>query len=185
MSEIWIKNNHNRIREELLLGNNIDLISYNRPGTKRGGGISIVYKCDNYKLEENKFKREGLEIVSAVGRVAGEKRMFVIYGLYLPPSLKKERAKKAMDIINENISEMKAKFESPAIIIGGDINQFDLSLAFTNHPDISIAQSPPTRENARLDLIASNVQDSMKEAFVSSPLEGDNAQSDHKPLVCR
>ena len=148
ITETWLKenDNYNRIKEELLLGNDIDLISCNRTGNKRGGGVSIAFKRGLIKLEENKFGKDGFELVSAFGRFYKEKRIVVFYGVYLPPSLSKGKADRALEIINDNISLIKAKYESPVIYIAGDFNQFDINKSFDDHPDIEICPSPPTRE---------------------------------------
>ena len=93
VTETWIKSNHSRIKEELLFGNNIDIISCNRAGNKRGGGVSLTFDCGLVKLTENKFKKEGHEVISAVGNILGEKRKLVIYGIYLPPNLQRAKVK--------------------------------------------------------------------------------------------
>ena len=144
VTETWMKSNHTTIKEELLMGHGIGMISFNRPGTMRGGGVAIAYNTEVAKFEENKFHKFGLEIVSAVGRINGEPRVLVTYGLYLPPNLKKDRADRACELVNENISELKSKFESPVIILGGDFNQFDIKKCFEDHPDISICPSDAT-----------------------------------------
>ena len=180
------ENNSPKIKEELFLGNNIDLIYYNRPGNKRGGGVALAFKSNEIKLEENKFKRESLEIDSAVGRLNNEKRKIVIYGLYLPPGLTAAKASRACELVNDNLSVVKAKYESPLIIIGGDFNQFDISQCFVDHPDVSICPSEPTRGNARLDLIATNAGDHFVDSYTTTPLDNNNgSQSDHKPLTCQ
>ena len=68
ITETWIKHNIDRIKEDLNLNYGLEIIYYNGPGTKRGGGVAIVYNPLKMKLEENKFARNGLEIVSAKGK---------------------------------------------------------------------------------------------------------------------
>ena len=81
ITETWIKNNFTNIREELLFSNGLDIVSYSRPGLKRGGGVAIVFKPEVAKLEENKFKKDGFEIISTAGRLINDSRVVVIYGL--------------------------------------------------------------------------------------------------------
>ena len=145
--------------------------------------MSIAYDAGKIKLNENKFAREGYEIVSATGRMLGESRTIVVYGVYLPPNLIKSKANRAAEIISDNITEIETKFESPIICLSGDFNQFGLNNIIADHPDIKLLNSPPTRKEAKLDLIATNIEQFNKECFTSTPLEGYESVSDHKPLV--
>ena len=117
VTETWLKKNVDRVAEELIRGEDLDIISFCRQGTKRGGGVSIVSDKNKISLTENKLKRENFELVSAVGKLAGEKRTIVIYGVYLPPSLTKANANKACEIINDNINEVNVKYDLSLIHI--------------------------------------------------------------------
>ena len=113
--------------------------------------MAIIYDEEKIKLKENKFKRESFEIISAIGRVPKDSRQFVIYGVYLPPNLSKQKATRAAELINENISKIQAEIESPIIIIAGDFNQFGAEECSEDHPDIRTVLSPPTRNEASID----------------------------------
>ena len=63
------------IRDRLDKG--LGIYSYNRPGSRPGGGVSIIYDPRKIKLEENKFPRRGYEIVSAYGKLIGLNRNVV------------------------------------------------------------------------------------------------------------
>ena len=102
-----MKDNLGRIKEELLLGHDINTLAYNRPGSRRGGGVALFFKHDLLRLEENKFKREGFEIISAFGRLNKETRKVVFYGVYLPPNLKADRARRYAAIVTRAIGRLK------------------------------------------------------------------------------
>ena len=95
--------NYDRIREDIIHNRQLDIFAYNRPGKKVGGGVCIVFNPLKLKLEENKFPKYGLEIVSAKGTIIGLNRKIVLYTVYLPPNLGVIRAKEALQIINMNI----------------------------------------------------------------------------------
>ena len=80
ITETWIKTNKNaeRINEQIRMQNGLDIISYNRPGRRQGGGVAIVYDPNELKLSENKVRRDGLEIISARWRVIGDTRDIVL-----------------------------------------------------------------------------------------------------------
>ena len=109
--ETWMKsdNNYNRIKEEIENDKKLNIFAYNRPGKKRGGGVCIIADPQRLKLVENKFTRNGLEIISARGKIIGRNRDIVIYCLYLPPNLGIAKAKLAKETINEDISRIKSE----------------------------------------------------------------------------
>ena len=147
VTETWLKKQaRDKINEEFENGNGFGMLSYLRPGVRRGGGVSIVFDRSKINLEENKFGKDGCEIISAVGSCTGEKRKIVIYGIYLPPNLSKPKSDRACEIINDNITEMKTKYESPVIVIAGDFNQYDIRSCYVDHPDIIIENTPPSRK---------------------------------------
>ena len=74
ITETWMKTNrhYDRIKEYITMDRGLDLLSYNRPGRRNGGGVAIVFDPKKLKLTENKFRRDGLEIVSAKGKIIGD-----------------------------------------------------------------------------------------------------------------
>ena len=118
LTETWLNNdgNNERIIEDITLNKGLGVINYNRPGRRRGGGVAIVYKKEKLSLEEHKFRRDGIEVVAARGRIKGQKRTFVLFSVYLPPNLLMSRVKHACDIINNEIDHLKTLFDSPLII---------------------------------------------------------------------
>ena len=184
ITETWIKTNFDRIKEDIVMNHGLDIIAYNRPGTKRGGGVAIVFDPKYVKLEENKFKREGAEIISAKGRIIGDTRKLVIYSIYLPPNLKRAKVERINELVNEDITRMKTEYEEPIIILGGDFNQFGIDDCHKDIIDIETIKSPATRAGARIDLIASNINKYVVKTTTLDPLQNSESSSDHNPLLC-
>ena len=121
------------------------------------------------KFKEFKVKKEGHEIIAAAGKIVGDKRTFVIYSIYLPPNLSKAKSERAFELINESVTQAKTTFENPIVILGGDFNQFGVNNCISDHPEILAVNSPPTRKDAKLDLFATNVNQHIKNCFVTVP----------------
>ena len=122
ITETWIKTdkNFNRIREEIISSKGLDIISYNRPGKRNGGGVAIVFDPKKLKLSEHRFRRDGIEMVAAKGRIVGDTRTILIYNVYLPPNLPLTKVRNAREIINNDITKLKTEIEGPLVLIGGD-----------------------------------------------------------------
>ena len=72
------------------------------------------------------------------------------------------------------------------MLLGGDFNQFEINKCYVDHPDVILCPSEATRGTARLDLIASNIQENFVDSYTGTPLENDDKEtkSDHKTLTC-
>ena len=81
LTETWIKSDRNleRINDDITKRSGYGFLYYNRPGKKNGGGVAIVFDTKKLKLEENKFAKLGLEIISAKGRILNSSRNAVLH----------------------------------------------------------------------------------------------------------
>ena len=106
--ETWLKSdgNFNRIKEDLKERKNLDIYAYNRPGKRRGGGVSIIVDPTKIKVSENKFKRDSYEIVSVIGKIIGGNRPLIVYCVYLPPNLTVARAQAASALITSKCQRL-------------------------------------------------------------------------------
>ena len=179
--ETWLKKNKNyeRILEDVELNRGLKLYSYNRPGKRHGGGVSILADPRRIKLDENKFARRGFEIVSTRGKLTGNNKDIVLYCVYLPPNLNQKKVEEANDIINENIALMKLQLHDPIIVVAGDVNQFGVYNCVSEHPDISVVTPLCTRGEAKLDQVATNCIDSICENITVPAITSDISTSDH------
>ena len=70
------------------------------------------------------------------------------------------------------------------IVLAGDTNRYDLTSALDEFLDIEEADSPPTRNNERLDTAHTNVNEHIISCTSEAPLENDaGTQSDHLLLL--
>ena len=87
-----------------------------------------------------------------------------------------------------HLETIKLESSSPIIIIGGDLNNYDVSPALQEFLDIKEATSPPTRGPHRLDRIFLNVLNDLSKTEAVAPLESPGTQSvgtqsDHQILL--
>ena len=111
ITETWLKQGKNfeKIYEDIRMNKGLELIAYNRPGKRRGGGVAIAFNPSKLKLKENKFRRERIEMVSAVGKIIGDTRPVVLFCIYLPPNLKIDRVRRANELINTELTRIKTE----------------------------------------------------------------------------
>ena len=96
----------------------------NRPGTKNGGGVAIVFRPNKTKITNYAFKREGFEMVAGRIKTKKNSRPVFVFSIYLPPNLKVGRAARAMELLTEEVDKIKVDNGDPIIYIGGDVNNF-------------------------------------------------------------
>ena len=71
----------------------------------------------------------------------------------------------------------------PMIVVAGDFNRRDITKAYENYPDINLIDTPPTRGDAHLDLIATNID--INNVTLRNPLSTpEGIESDHGVLLC-
>ena len=96
--------------------------------------------------------------------------------------MRKMRYEKYCETLREIVEKIKISERNPLIIIGWDMNKYNLLPAFEEFLDIFCVPSPPTR-NERLDLIFINDEAPAACCSVVPPLENEiGTQSDHSIL---
>ena len=187
VTETWMMNNAalRTLETDLRHRDAIDILSRSRKsknGRNPGGGVAILFKKNLVNLKEFKIRTDGFELLVAKGKIKNDTRPVFVMAVYLPPSLNARSAAKVMETIADAILKIKGDSNSPHIIIGGDINGFDLSLSISDYSDIRILDSPPTRGTSRLDLVATTIPNCM--VTVVPPLVSDaGCASDHSIVV--
>ena len=189
ITETWSKptGTFERIKERSMHEKGISMIYRHRSGKKKGGGVMIAAKDTDVELCEYKIRNKNYEIVAARAKILSVGRPVFIFGVYLPPDMKSAEVGAALEMVNEEILKIKTNVRNPIFIIGGDFNRKCMNPAVSDYDDIQeLSESPPTRRGARLDLFASNINDSVKECFCASPLSSeDDVDSDHDVLVIK
>ena len=163
VSESWLKDGSvlNRDVIDLEHGTNLKIIYKNRPknsvgARKVGGGVSIIFNKDTCNLKERKIVGNKFELVVAVGRIGKLRRPVAIFSLYIEPRMKVDELSELNALLNSQVLQLKAK-EDPVFLIGGDLNRRSLDDSLLDFPDIRQRNFEPTRGNACLDILFSNV----------------------------
>ena len=176
--------------EALLLGSGINIFTLNRPAGTAGfshGGVAVVAREDVTRLKILDFPNpENFEVLTVFGSLAGVKRNIYLVGAYIPPNYTVPRGKDCLKHIADVVLKIKRDCPSALICVGGDFNQWDISDALIDFPDLAEILTPPTRKDRRIDRTFLNWSESVKEIACLSPLEAENvlgqqiAKSDHK-----
>ena len=79
------------------------------------------------------------------------------------------RGKECLAYITDLVLHLKRKYKDPILYVSGDFNQWDLSSALEDYPDMLEASGGPTRGNRSIDRTFTNVQDHIVAASVLPP----------------
>ena len=91
-----------------------------------------------------------------------------------------------LKVLHELLTRIKSEEKNPYIILGGDLNNFDLADSLNDFLDVEVIASPPTRGDHRLDLIYSNMTSLVTDCVSGPPLENEaGVQSDHLKLLAQ
>ena len=176
--------------ESLLLRNGLSLFTLNRPAGNAGfshGGVAIITRdaCTKFKVLD--FPNpDGFEVLGLIGTVAGIKRKLALLVAYVPPGYAVPRGKACLQHINDRIHEVKRSHGDAIIYLAGDFNQWEVTDALLDFPEIGEIITPPTRNLRRIDRTFTNCQDEVVDTACLSPLEAESAAgeriaaSDHK-----
>ena len=148
-----------------------------------GGGVAIAFNKGTCNFKERKLREAtaGQEIVCAYGRIAGARRPVVVFSVYIPPKTNKEGRKLIAEALAAGVAEMSSVLNDPAIFIGGDFNHACVVDALGDVGSFTDIATGPTRGANRLDIIYTNVGQTIKEVRVLPPLQANSgAVSDHQ-----
>ena len=187
LTETWFRGGK-RLDEELRdmeMGENIGIISKNRRGG-RGGGVAVAYNMERLQMTEFKFPRNTFELVCAVGNSSASNRKIAIIAVYIPPNQRVATTLKLKEVLTDGINKLKCKFDNPVICVGGDTNNRKISDLLEEHPDVKLVDTPGTRHGAKLDEVATNVEDHISKAGIVAPLasEGGVLSDHHIQYIC-
>lgn len=139
ITETWLKEGSDltEMKDDLSSGHNIEMINRIRPlktngQIKIGGGVSILYNPDRIALKEMPMKVGKSEIVAAIGKALQCKQKIIIIGAYLPPKMKAQSSRAAMERVERAIMKIKTEFNNPIIIYAGDFNKHNYKMILEN-----------------------------------------------------
>ena len=88
-----------------------------------------------------------------------------------------------LEYMNDLLHSFKAKYRDPHIIVAGDWNRANTDVALEDFRAINAIPTPPTRGDEVLDIIFTNMRQSVEAVYVSPPLipdaGGPGRPSDH------
>ena len=135
----------------------------------------------NLKRRQLKQVAKDFEIICVTGKVGKIDRKFVIFVVYVPPSIKAPRFNELKESLAAEITAAKADVKDPVFIIAGDFNHRDISDAVNLVEHMTLVPSGPTRGANTIDLVYTNVPGCVRDCITLPPLEAANgAVSDHK-----
>ena len=154
VTETWLRNNRETQNKLLDIkhAEKIEVICKNRG--RRGGGVAIAFDSTVSSFKPLRIRGNKFELIAAVGRTATDSRSCVIFVVYIPPKQTVSMTSELFQCLGNAIEQVKLDYSDPYIVIGGDTNRRDISDALLDFPDITVAQTGPTRGNATLDIIA-------------------------------
>ena len=120
------------------------------------------------------------ELMCATGTVGKLNRHVAVFVVYLPPSMPVPQAEKFVEGLANEIAAVKIALRDPVVIVCGDMNGKKIEEAFVIDDSIHQVITGPTRGASTLDLIFTNINDSINATGVMPPLETEDGQvSDH------
>ena len=188
MTETWYAEGDSLLleAENLLLGHGIATLTRCRQRGANGvahGGVALFASSSQTKLVPYNFPNpEEMEVLVAEAKIHDISRRMFIIAAYIPPGYSVGKGRACLQHLNNIVLELKTKFRDCHICLGGDFNQWDICHAMSDYPDMTEADTPPTRNNRRIDKVFLNWN--VKEAKCLPPLEtemidGTSTASDH------
>ena len=185
ISETWLEDNERFMKNVRTLENKENLIIISRNRKARGGGVAIIYNKNKMSLNPVGMRGCDLEVVAAIGRTTQDDRKLLIISAYYPPNLKREGVDRLNDAISDTIDRQKEKHELLQVFLCGDMNRKDVTAILADHPDISVLQTPSTRNNDAIDLCMTNAErDSISVTKLPPLTTPDGRESDHSCILC-
>ena len=182
VTETWLRSDEKieQAIEDFESQNGYSFIRRDRAGPKKGGGVAICYAKDRIQMSRVRLPHMKSELVAAIGRRAGQRRKVAIIGVYLPPAMRIQQVRRSLREVNDAVTHVKQKYNDPYIMLAGDFNRKDIQAALRDHVDIKPIVTGPTRGDSVLDIIATNMNDQLKEAGTTTAIKSEEGvYSDH------
>ena len=164
ITETWLRGGKEQedVRELLEEGNDLSFITKNRPEPAANGvhygGVAAVWRNSRCSMKEVSIVNpNNYEILVTAGKLSGHTRKLVVLSCYIPPGYARSVGEGALDFINDAVVHVKQLYTDPYIIVAGDFNQWDISGALTDFPDLREAPVGQTRGDLSIDKIFTNL----------------------------
>ena len=151
------------------------------------GGVAIIYRKKTAAFKEFRLVNpECHEVLAAVGNVKGIEGKVFVLACYAPPNLTQLRSKQLIEFLSNVIQEAKRMFRDCLIIVGGDFNQWPITVLEQEHPSLTEINHGPTRGDRSIDRTLFNFGRSIVESGTLPPLETEDGHlSDHRVAWAR
>ena len=174
--------------ESLLLGEGLTINFLNREPSTNGvshGGVAIITRNSTTKVKTFDFPNpDKFEILAICATVASIRRKFFVIATYIPPNYTVSRGSACLDHLNKVILHIKQSHQDPYLLLAGDFNQWNVEQAIQDYDELVEIDTPPTRDNRRIDRIFTNWNEDITDFRCVPPLETEGtaesrSQSDH------
>ena len=187
ITETWFKGGKalNDTLRDIEGASGIRFIHKSRDGRRsgHGGGVAIAFNIGTCNFKERKLRNveNGHDIVCAYGRIAESRRPVAVFAVYLPPKTNAAGRKSMAESLAAEVADICGVLNNPAVFVGGDFNHASVAGALNDVGVFNDIATGPTRGANRLDVIYTNVGDSVSNARTLPPLQANTgAVSDHR-----
>ena len=177
LTETWL----NKHSESQYKFDNYIQITCNRSElrTGGGGGVAMLVNSRYHVQTLEKFTSTTVLALWTLIKTEGLDHPMICGVLYHPPGLRKQQKEATIDHIYDTVQKLTSKHKSASLLLYGDFNDLNTSsleqaLGLTQIVDF------PTRENAHLDKMYTNIPEYVKTRCSLSPPIGN---SDHESVV--
>ena len=177
ISETWLAHG-SRLEndtEHLLLGHGLATFYLNRPLSPNGvahGGVAVVMRASLASGKPFLFPNpENFEVLPIAANLFAADRKFYIVAAYIPPNYTVVRGRACLKHVSDLILEIKRRATNPYIVVAGDFNQWPVSEALVDYPELVEVSTPPTRDDRHIDKIFTNWNDDIYDSGCVPPLQ--------------
>ncbi|XP_071944778.1 uncharacterized protein [Antedon mediterranea] len=176
LTETW---QTKQISNDSIAVENYQIYTYHR-AHKRGGGVAVYVKDTFYSriidtVPNTNCEYECVWVHIRPRRLPRDISGIVVCGVYVPPDGPKNEI---MNYLTESVDKLKQKYPNAGYIILGDFNRSKINIICKTHA-LKQVVNKPTRNDAILDLIITNLSKYYNNPVIQSPI----GLSDHNVVV--
>ena len=187
VNETWERENlqEKRIIETALHEHGINFIGRKRPGHKTGGGVGLLFKEDEFQIEQVSISSPtNFEFQVCYLRPKTPKAFNILLFIpfYLSPNIQTNQLDSGLNILHEIVQQAMRKFPGLPIFIAGDSNRVPIESILAIDDSLQTINSNPTRGLRCLDHLLTNKAKYYHYGKVLPPIYQGQHASDHKML---